>query len=134
VEDPGESLSGASMEAIAAEIGFAESAFVRGGGRVKIYTVDEEVPQAGHPVIGLAEIIGGSCVASGKRKSLTLLTKKGPIEVTSGAAASSWFASQDPPEWRARGLPRADVASVVSVGSTDMAGDDFPIGSTCGLF
>ena len=131
VEDRDEMLSDASMQAISAEIGFAESAFVRSGAKVKIYTVDEEVPQAGHPVIGLSEIVGGPCQAAGKR--LTLLTKKGPIEVTSGDEACCWFASQDPPEWRGE-LPRSRVASVVLRSSADIVGDAFPIGSTCGLY
>ena len=45
-------LSDADMLSIAKEIGFAESAFVRKDNAVRIFTTDEEVPQAGHPILG----------------------------------------------------------------------------------
>ena len=129
VEDHAEVLSDSQMQAIAAEIGFAESAFVRRGGGVRIFTCDAEVPQAGHPIIGLAEIIGGPCSTPGRR--LTLLTKKGPVGVVSGEAGT-WYMSQDPPDWLGH-ASRRSVAGILRSGASSLVGDSFPIGSTCGL-
>lgn len=129
VDDRKESLSDSEMQAIAAEIGFAESAFVRSSGGVRIFTIDEEVPQAGHPIIGLSEIIGGPCSYAGKQ--MTLLTKKGPVAVESGGA-STWFMSQDPPQWLGS-ASKGSVALLLKAGAESLVGETFPIGSTCGL-
>ena len=130
VEDRADSLSDSAMQAIASEIGFAESAFVRSADAVRIFTVDSEVPQAGHPIIGLSEIIGGPCDRAGRK--LSLKTKKGPIGVVSGPTAGTWFASQDPPLWLGH-ASKQSVASILRFGPLFLCGEQFPIGSTCGL-
>lgn len=126
VEDLADSLSSESMLAIAQEINFAESAFVRAHG-VRIFTIDQEVQQAGHPVLGLAEVVGreGS-------DQVTLQTQKGPITVRRGNATGQWTASQDPPEWRGT-VRKAEVAPLLRSGAEGLVGSSFPIGSTCGL-
>lgn len=78
VEDRNDTLSTEAMQQIAAEIGFAESAFVRSptGGcaaTVRIFTTDAEVPQAGHPIIGLSEVVGSGVDAS----EFAMMTNKG---------------------------------------------------------
>ena len=130
VEDRADSLSDSAMQCIAAEIGFAESAFVRSNDSVRIFTIDEEVPQAGHPIIGTAEVVGGPCAAPGRQ--LTLVTRKGPISVRSGAAGGTWFASQDPPVWLGH-ASRSSVGTVLRSGAERLVGESFAIGSTCGL-
>ena len=132
VEDRADVLTSDAMQAIAAEIGFAESAFVCSAGAVRIFTIDEEVPQAGHPIIGLAEIVGGPSSVRGKH--ICLRTKKGPIDVKSGQP-SSWFMSQDAPEWLGH-ASRLAVASILvqrDGHESKLVGSAFPIGSTCGL-
>ena len=126
VEDVDEILSDASMQAIASEIGFAESAFIRNGNVVRIFTTDEEVPQAGHPIIGLSEIMGGETLCE-----LELFTRKGPIRTWPGEVKGTWWASQDPPEWLGD-VARSSVAALLR-GSAEVVGDSFPVGSTCGL-
>jgi trans-2,3-dihydro-3-hydroxyanthranilate isomerase len=131
-----DTLSTEGMLQIAKEIGFAESAFVRQKD-VRIFTVDEEVPQAGHPIIGLAEVIGAEKkkASPGEEElSFTMQTKKGPITVRSGAEAGQWFASQDPPEWLGDATAES-VAAIMrgAVGVSDLAGTAFPIGTTTGL-
>ena len=130
VEDRADSLTDEAMQSIASEIGFAESAFVRSKDTVRIFTVDVEVPQAGHPIIGLSEIIGGPCRAHGKQ--LVLGTKKGPIHVESGEQPGSWFAMQDPPDWLGH-ASRRSVEPLLKSGAGHLVGDAYPIGSTCGL-
>lgn len=132
VEDHDEVLSTAAMQQIAAEIGFAESAFVRRpaescSASVRIFTTDHEVPQAGHPIIGLSEIIGSSLDVN----EFSMMTKKGPIRVQ--RRHNEWFASQDPCEW----LGTASASSVASLlddpHSVALSAKAYPIGSTCGL-
>lgn len=54
-------LDDATMQSIASEIGFSESAFVTGidGGRyrLRIFMPDREIPFAGHPTIGTAAVL-----------------------------------------------------------------------------
>ena len=122
-------LSDADMLSIAKEIGFAESAFVRKDNAVRIFTTDEEVPQAGHPILGtyvpielctpnvcrtvldaidagLAEVVAGC----GTANEVVLSTKKGPINVR--RAGGQWIMSQDPAEWL-DDAPAADVAQML---------------------
>ena len=130
VEDHTDVLSDGAMQSMAAEIGFAESAFVRSDGGVRIFTIDGEVPQAGHPIIGLSEIIGGPCEWPGKQ--LSIATKKGTIGVVSGSQAGSWFATQDQPDWLGH-ASRGSVEPLLKRGAEGLVGDDYPVGSTCGL-
>jgi PhzF family phenazine biosynthesis protein len=143
VEDHEDTLSTAAMQQIATEIGFAESAFVRKptngcvsevrycAATVRIFTIDEEVPQAGHPIIGLNDVIGSGLEAN----EFAMMTSKGPISVRRGAAANEWFASQDACDW----LGTASAASVADLQATGRSaplatkGVTYPIGSTCGL-
>ncbi|GIU96075.1 MAG: trans-2,3-dihydro-3-hydroxyanthranilate isomerase [Gaiellaceae bacterium] len=72
-----------TMQALASEIGFSETTFVlppeRGGTvRVRIFNPDEEMPFAGHPVLGTAFVLAGPL----QRDALVLETGAGPIEVT----------------------------------------------------
>ena len=133
VEDRDDTLTDDSMLAIAKEIGFAESAFVRSD-NVRIFTTDEEVPQAGHPVLGLAEIVGQGVETGG---TVQLNTKKGPITVRCDGDGV-WTASQDPAEWTAA-LLYAEVASRLKTSPKVLVEDpnrkdpSFPVGSTCGL-
>ena len=133
IEDMDDTLTDDSMLAIAKEIGFAESAFVRSTD-VRIFTTDEEVPQAGHPVLGLAEVVAGARVDTGG--TVTLNTKKGPITVRCDGGGI-WTASQDPAEWAAD-LLYTEVASRLKTSPKAVVGADssclsFPVGSTCGL-
>jgi trans-2,3-dihydro-3-hydroxyanthranilate isomerase len=62
IPDAGE-LSDLSMQEIAREMHFSETAFIRSSGihdhayDVRIYTPEHEVPFAGHPVLGTAYVI-----------------------------------------------------------------------------
>lgn len=123
MEDREEALSDEAMLAIAKEMNFAESAFVRKAD-VRIFTPDTEVPQAGHPVLGLAEIVGGEA------PEVTLQTRKGPITVR--RAGGRWVMSQDPAEFLGEASAE-DVASFLRAGAPDLVGGSFPIVSTCGL-
>src|SRR5947209_2644186 len=69
----GRGLSTETMQKLAKETNLSETTFILpgegkdGAHRVRIFTVDEELPFAGHPTLGTAEVIrareGGSEVA-----------------------------------------------------------------------
>lgn len=57
-------LDGRTMQALALELGFSESVFVlppdgEGHVRVRVFTPQDEVPFAGHPMLGTAFVLGG---------------------------------------------------------------------------
>lgn len=70
-------LADERLLAIAREFRHSESCFVEPGGRVRIFTVEEELPFAGHPVLGTAFALHRRKAA----KTITLDIKRGPIAV-----------------------------------------------------
>jgi trans-2,3-dihydro-3-hydroxyanthranilate isomerase len=67
----GRSLSGAEMQALAKEMNLSETTFIlprdaaterERGVRVRIFTVDEELPFAGHPTLGTAMVLRNDAV------------------------------------------------------------------------
>src|SRR5207245_11478789 len=83
----GRSLSDAQMQAIAREMNLSETTFIlprdpvaerERGVRVRIFTVQEELPFAGHPTLGTAFALGGSSGAPEIRLHLNV----GTIPVT----------------------------------------------------
>lgn len=70
-------LPDARLLSIAREFSHSESCFVEPNGRVRIFTIEEELPFAGHPVLG-------SAFALHRRKpapTITLDIKRGPMPV-----------------------------------------------------
>lgn len=89
------------MQRIAGEIHFSETTFIlsdepnQGGFDVRIFTPREEVPFAGHPTLGTAQIIR-SFILQGKPDRLILNLKAGQIPVTFGEDGYGWM-KQKPP-------------------------------------
>jgi trans-2,3-dihydro-3-hydroxyanthranilate isomerase len=68
----GSNLSDAEMQALAKEMNLSETTFIlprdpaterERGSRVRIFTVDEELPFAGHPTLGTAMVLRGNGTA-----------------------------------------------------------------------
>lgn len=82
-------LSDNAMQALAREMNFSETTFVvprepaverEKGVRVRIFTVQEELPFAGHPTLGTALALRGADITA--PKEITLDLNVGPIPVT----------------------------------------------------
>jgi len=82
-------LSDAAMQALAREMNFSETTFViprnaeierEKGVRVRIFTVQEELPFAGHPTLGTALVLRGAAITAPKEIILDLAA--GPVPVT----------------------------------------------------
>src|SRR5689334_8121947 len=85
----GRSLSDAEMQALAREMNLSETTFIlprdaaterERGVRVRIFTVDEELPFAGHPTLGTAMVLRGNSGAP--KVNLDLNVGKIPVQFT----------------------------------------------------
>jgi trans-2,3-dihydro-3-hydroxyanthranilate isomerase len=116
-------LSSEEMQQIAREINFSETTFIlsdepnNGGFDVRIFTPKEEVPFAGHPTLGTANIIHSE-ILHGNADSVILNLKVGQIPVTFSADGYSWmkqirptFGQQHKPEILA-GVLGLDVSEI----------------------
>ena len=82
-------LDTAEMQAVAREMNFSETGFVveerPGEASVRIFTVDRELPFAGHPTIGTAWVLGG------EGESYTLDLAAGRVRVTFAPGGVAWM-------------------------------------------
>ncbi len=93
-------LDAQTMQALALEIGFSETAFVlppeQGGTvRIRIFTPKSELPFAGHPCLGTAWVLASSL----QRGIVELETKGGivPVELERGASGKIVFGRMTQP-------------------------------------
>jgi trans-2,3-dihydro-3-hydroxyanthranilate isomerase len=126
-------LSDSEMQALARETNLCETTFViprdaaterERGHRVRIFTVQEELPFAGHPTLGTATFLrsqhGGDLI------ELDLNVGKIPVRFSTGADGLVFGEMQQrDPEFGPR-HSREDVARVTGMNPDDMA-DDAPI-------
>jgi trans-2,3-dihydro-3-hydroxyanthranilate isomerase len=145
-------LSDAEMQAIARETNLSETTFVfprdaaterERGVRVRIFTVDEELPFAGHPTLGTAWALTAVSGAT----EITLDCNVGPIPVRFESASGGRFGemTQRDPEFgsihsreevaRAAGLPPGEIADDVPIQavSTGVAFAVVPVRSLAAL-
>jgi trans-2,3-dihydro-3-hydroxyanthranilate isomerase len=96
----GRGLSDGEMQALAREMNLSETTFIlpcdpateaREGKKVRIFTVEQELPFAGHPTLGTALYFYASQLASNSKKSdqITLDLKAGKIPVRFTANSES---------------------------------------------
>jgi trans-2,3-dihydro-3-hydroxyanthranilate isomerase len=124
VADPPSGLGEATMQALAAEIGFSETTFVTAyhddGYDVRIFTPVSELPFAGHPTLGTAFVVvdGGRAPAS-----LTQRCLAGEIPVTIDLATGSGWMQQLPPRLDAPLADRDAIASAAGLVAADLVAD-----------
>lgn len=125
VEEDG--LTDDLRQSIAREVGFSETTFVdahpdsQGRWRVRIFTPDREIPFAGHPTLGTADVIG-RILAPGTSR-LVLALGVGPLPVV--LQGSLWEMAQNAPTFGPEVADRRRVASLLSLGEEDL--DPLPI-------
>jgi trans-2,3-dihydro-3-hydroxyanthranilate isomerase len=136
-------LSDTEMQSVAKEMNLSETTFVLPGDaaserergvRVRIFTVNEELPFAGHPTLGTAMVIRGNGNAG--EISLNLNIGKIPIGFSSRQGLPFGVMQQRDPEFgqthsreavaRAAGLQPADIADDVPI-QTVSTGNAFAI-------
>src|SRR5215470_345728 len=126
-------LNDAEMQTIAREMNLSETTFVLRrdsaterdrGTRVRIFTVDEELPFAGHPTLGTATVLHEES-PGGKMVYLDLNVGKIPVEFTRRDGLPFGQMTQRDPEFGQQHA-REDVARAAGISVTDIA-DDVPI-------
>jgi len=128
----GRSLSDAEMQALAKEMNLSETTFIlprdaaterERGARVRIFTVDEELPFAGHPTLGTAMVLRGDSGA--EEVALDLNVGRIPVRFSTRDGLPFGMMTQRDPEFGAKHA-REDVARAAGLAVDDIA-DDLPI-------
>lgn len=130
VVEEGRNLVRADMQAIANEMAYSETTFVReteptaDGYRVRIFTPTDELPFAGHPTLGTAAVIR-EVVAQDRPDEIRLDLDVGsiPVRVETAGATERYWMTQRRPSF-GTGIDRAVAAAVVGLG-TDRLDPDF---------
>ncbi|HEY6250166.1 MAG TPA: PhzF family phenazine biosynthesis protein [Candidatus Angelobacter sp.] len=126
-------LSDDDMQALAREMNLSESTFIfrrdsaterERGVRVRIFTVDEELPFAGHPTLGTAMVLHRESPGT-DTIYLDLNIGRIPVQFTRRNGLSFGQMTQRDPEFGQRHT-REDVARAVGISLDDIA-DDLPI-------
>ena len=138
-------LDDAEMQALAREMNLSETTFIfrrdavteaRDGKKVRIFTVEAELPFAGHPTLGTALYLYASHSSQKKPAEITLDLKAGKIPVR--FTANSESAVSDRVDGRVFGemrqrdpefgtpLSREDVARVIGIASDEIP-SEWPI-------
>jgi trans-2,3-dihydro-3-hydroxyanthranilate isomerase len=128
----GRGLTDAEMQAVAREMNLSETTFVLPrdpaterdkGVRVRIFTVTEELPFAGHPTLGTAMVLRGS--SSAEKVHLDLNVGQIPVQFTMKEGLPFGEMVQRDPQFGEL-HSREDVARAVEI-SIDEIADDVPI-------
>jgi trans-2,3-dihydro-3-hydroxyanthranilate isomerase len=119
-------LTDEHRQAIAREVGFVETTFVdpvprEGSWRVRIFTPDREIPFAGHPTLGSADVIS-RCLGSGCDR-LVLELGVGDIPVVS--ENGRWTMDQKPPALGPVIGDRSRAAALLGLEESDL--DPLPV-------
>jgi trans-2,3-dihydro-3-hydroxyanthranilate isomerase len=118
-------FSSRMMQSIAREMNFSETTFILSGKEhdgsydVRIFTPFEEVPFAGHPILGTAHVIRTEILKTPCEK-LCLNLKAGKIPVTFEENGMSWM-QQLEPEFGSI-LDAGQIAEVLGLGDSDLDG------------
>ena len=118
-------LDDATMLALALQFNLSETTFILpstvADARVRIFTTGYEMPFAGHPTLGTAQVVRALL---GKGDALTLEFKAGVVPVR--AQGDVWtFTAPCPggPKTVPSPLSRAEVAALLALDESDLAGD-----------
>ncbi|HEV2987023.1 MAG TPA: PhzF family phenazine biosynthesis protein, partial [Candidatus Angelobacter sp.] len=128
----GRGLTDADMQALAREMNLSETTFIiprdpaterEKGVRVRIFTVTEELPFAGHPTLGTAMVLRGDNGAD--RIILDLNIGRIPVQFTTRDGLAFGQMTQRDPEF-GQIHSREEVARAAEISINDIA-DDVPI-------
>jgi trans-2,3-dihydro-3-hydroxyanthranilate isomerase len=129
----GRGLSDAEMQLIAKEMNLSETTFIiprdleverERGVRVRIFTVQEELPFAGHPTLGTASVIKTHAPEAVEEDTVTLALNVGAVPVRFGDAPSGVNGlfgemTQRDAEFGAE-LARSEVAWLIGLAEEDL--------------
>ncbi|WP_207434500.1 PhzF family phenazine biosynthesis protein [Sabulibacter ruber] len=128
-----DSLSTEQMQQIAQEIGFAESSFIlsdkpsENGFETKIFTVEYEVPFAGHPTLGTAFVIQQFLVQK-QIQDLSLSLKVGqiPVSITYANDSPDFLLMRQINPFFGETIAKAEIADLFGL-PAEALHPDFPV-------
>lgn len=113
-------LNDVDMQALALQFNLAETSFITpsstADARVRIFTPEYEMPFAGHPTLGTAQVVAA---LRGLTDRVTLELNIGPIPVTHDGAL--WELGAKRATSRAPRAARADLAAALGIDANDIA-------------
>ena len=119
VFEDGMGLSAEAMQALARQFNLSETTFLlpstQANARVRIFTPRYELPFAGHPTLGSAQVC--RCLRLGG-DTLILEMQAGVISVS--AERSRWTLAAQAPSWREVELPRSRLAQLLGLLESDL--------------
>lgn len=126
----GDGLSKTQMQTIAREMNLSETVFVqkptsnRALARLRIFTTKEELPLAGHPVIGTWFLLAELGVVPAQEGAVHILQQTGagilPVEITFHNGRPQWVTStQKPAQFRSAKLDRKELAAALGLAPRD---------------
>lgn len=125
------SLSDTEMQALAREMNFSETTFIlprdaaterERGVRVRIFTVNEELPFAGHPTLGTAMVLRADGKHGQDEIALDLNVGKIPVRFSSRENLPFGVMTQRDPDF-GQTHTREDVARAIGLAVDDIAAD-----------
>ncbi len=121
VFEDGSGLTDATMQALALQFNLSETTFIlpsdKATARVRIFTPAMELPFAGHPTLGTAQVVRALRSAG---DAITLETQAGVIPVS--ARGNAWTLTANAPTTRPLDTTRlAELAAALGLGTGDVA-------------
>jgi PhzF family phenazine biosynthesis protein len=114
-----QSLDAARMQALALQFNLSETTFIlpseRASARVRIFTPTYEMPFAGHPTLGTAQVCR-SLGLGGDRLTLEMAAGIIPVQ----ASGDRWTFQARTPTWREVQEPRLTVAAMLGLDEQDL--------------
>ena len=124
VFEDGSGVDDATMQALALQFNLSETTFIlpstKATARVRIFTPTYEMPFAGHPTLGTADVVRSLKNAG---DSVTLEVKVGVIPVT--ARGDRWTLQAVAPRSRGMEISRADLEPILGLREGDIG--DWPL-------
>ncbi|MBY4898216.1 PhzF family phenazine biosynthesis protein [Cupriavidus sp. AU9028] len=124
VFEDGRGLDSATMQAIALQFNLSETTFIlpseRADARVRIFTTGYEMPFAGHPTLGTAQVVR-ALRGSGDRLQLEFTAGVVPVS----AQGNVWTFTaphRGQPKTAPSGLADAEIAALLGLDAADLAG------------
>jgi PhzF family phenazine biosynthesis protein len=113
-------LDDATMQALALQFNLSETTFVlpstQASARVRIFTPTFEMPFAGHPTLGSAQVVR-DLLQSGDSISLEMIAGVIPVS----AQGDVWTLEANAPTWRPAGVGREQLATMLRLSANDIA-------------
>lgn len=125
-------LDSATMQKLARQFNLSETTFIlpastpEAAARVRIFTPQQELPFAGHPMLGSAHVVR-DVLETGNRLVLECEAGLYPLR----GDGNSWQLQAPPATTRPMGIPAHDLARMVSLEAGDLGSP--PLWVSCGL-